>query len=97
MAKEYWVYILASKSKGALYIGVTSNLSERMWQHKNKVVDGFTREYNVDRLVYCEAHEDSESALKREKQLKKWRRAWKVQLIEENNPEWRDLYDDINM
>jgi putative endonuclease len=93
MDKEFWVYILASKRNGTLYIGVTSNLAQRTWAHKNGAVEGYT---HSDRLVYCEAFGDAESAISREKQMKKWRRAWKIQLIEESNPEWRDLYDDIN-
>jgi putative endonuclease len=96
MNKEFWVYILASKRNGTLYIGVTSNLAQRIWEHKNGVVEGFTHRYEVDRLVHCEAFGDAESAIAREKQMKKWRRAWKIQLIEDSNPEWRDLYDEIN-
>ena len=95
MRKRFFVYILASKKNGALYTGVTSSLVQRVWQHKNKEVEGFTQKYDVDRLVYYEIHEDSMEAITREKQLKKWKRAWKVRLIEEKNPEWRDLYDEI--
>ena len=96
MDKEFWVYILASKRNGTLYIGVTSDLAKRIWEHKNRVVEGFTCRYEVDKLVYCEAFEDAESAIAREKQMKKWRRAWKIELIENSNPEWRDLYDEVN-
>ena len=95
MEKQFCVYMLASQMNGTLYIGVTSNLMKRVWEHKNGVVPGFTKHYGVDRLVYYEAHDCSESAITREKQLKKWRRAWKIELIEEKNPEWRDLYQDI--
>jgi len=96
MGKDFWVCILASKRNGTLYIGVTSELAKRIWEHKNGLVEGFTHRYQVDRLVYCEPFDDAESAITREKQLKKWRRAWKIELIENSNPEWRDLYDEIN-
>ena len=92
---QYYVYILASKRNGTLYIGVTNNLIERVWQHKNKVVDGFTKKYGVDKLVYYETISDIESAIKREKQLKNWHRQWKINLIQSKNPQWRDLYEDI--
>ena len=95
MDKQFCVYILASKRNGTLYIGVTSQLAARVWQHKNKVTEGFTAKYGVDKLVYYETHGSAESAIVREKQLKKWRRAWKIQLIESLNPEWRDLYEEI--
>jgi len=95
MAKQFYVYILASKPNGTLYTGVTSNLIQRVWQHKNDVIQGFTRKYNVKTLVYYEVHENAESALTREKKIKRWRRAWKLGLIENSNPEWRDLYEDI--
>lgn len=93
--KQFAVYILASKQNGTLYVGVTSNLPGRVWQHKNGVVEGFTTEYGVDRLVYFEMHESAESAIRREKQIKKWNRKWKLRLIEEMNPAWRDLYEEI--
>jgi putative endonuclease len=96
MAKEFWVYMLASKPNGVLYIGVTSNLAQRVWQHKNGLVEGFTLKYNVDKLVYCEPFADGESAITREKQLKRWKRSWKIRLIEEANPEWKDLYEEID-
>ncbi len=89
------VYILASQRNGTLYIGVTSDLGQRIWQHKNDVVDGFTKEYGVHMLVYYELHEDMENAIIREKRLKKWNRAWKLRLIEEMNPDWKDLYESI--
>ena len=80
--KQFYVYILTSKRNGTLYIGVTFDLPKRIWQHKNKMVEGFTKRYNVNKLVYYEVHADAQSAITREKQLKKWRRAWKLQLIE---------------
>lgn len=91
--KSYFVYILASKKNGTLYIGVTSDLEKRVWEHKNKVIKGFTEKYNVDNLVYYEQTENVESALTREKQLKKWKREWKIKLIEENNSDWEDLIE----
>ena len=93
--KRFWVYLLASQRDGTLYIGVTSNLVKRVWQHKNDAALGFTQRYGVHRLVWFEAHENAESAITREKQLKKWRRAWKIDLIEAADPTWRDLYNDI--
>ena len=89
------VYILASKRNGTLYIGVTSDLVQRVWQHKNDMVEGFTSKYGVHLLVYYEQHGDMELAIIREKQLKKWNRAWKLRLIEEMNPNWEDLYESI--
>ncbi len=93
--RTYWVYILASKLGGTLYIGVTSNLVKRVYEHRTKVVAGFTKEYGVHRLVYFEQHADIEAAIHREKRLKKWNRAWKIRLIEEVNPNWDDLYPQI--
>jgi putative endonuclease len=93
--KEFYVYIMASKRNGTLYIGVTSDLVKRTWEHKNKMIEGFTKQYKVDRLVYYEAHSSPESAILKEKRMKKWRRDWKKRLIEEKNPEWKDLYNDI--
>jgi putative endonuclease len=95
MAKQFYVYILASKRNGTLYTGVTSNLIQRVWQHKHNVIQGFTLKYNVKTLVYYEVHENAESALTREKKIKRWRRSWKLDLIENSNPRWRDLYEDI--
>jgi len=93
--KQPVVYILASKRNGTLYIGVTSDLAQRIWQHKNDVFEGFTKKYGVHLLVYFEQHEDMENAIIREKRLKKWNREWKIRLIEENNPNWNDLYDSL--
>ena len=95
MERQPAVYILASNQNGTLYIGVTSDLGKRAWEHKNDLVEGFTKRYGVHRLVYYELHSDMLSAITREKQLKKWNRAWKLELIEENNPEWNDLWDEI--
>lgn len=95
ITKNYYVYILVSKKNGTLYIGVTNNLIKRVWQHKNKLVDGFTKKYGVDKLVYFEETADVMSAGKREKQLKNWHRQWKINLIHGKNPEWRDLYEEI--
>ncbi|MDE2991542.1 MAG: GIY-YIG nuclease family protein [Chloroflexota bacterium] len=86
---------MASRRNGTLYIGVTSNLVQRVWQHKHDVVDGFTSQYGVHRLVWYEQHETMASAIARERALKEWRRAWKLVLIEESNSEWRDLYEEI--
>jgi len=91
----YCVYILASKIGGTLYIGVTSDLVRRVYERKSDIVAGFTRRYGVHRLVYYEIHQDIEEAIRQEKQLKKWNRAWKIQLIEQNNPNWDDLYQSI--
>jgi len=93
--KQPAVYILASKKNGTLYIGVTSDLVKRIWQHKNHVVSGFTENHGVNRLVYFEQYDDMENAIYREKQLKTWNRAWKIKLIEKKNPCWKDLYDEI--
>lgn len=93
--KIYCVYILASSRKGTLYIGVTSNLPKRIYEHKNDLVEGFTKEYGVHDLVYYEVTCDIHAALVREKQLKKWNRAWKIALIEKTNPTWRDLSKDL--
>ena len=89
------VYILANAPKGTLYIGITSNHVQRVWQHKNDSMDGFTKRYGVHRLVWYEAHETMANAITREKAIKKWNRAWKVDLIEKMNPRWTDLYADI--
>ena len=89
------VYILASIPNGTIYIGVTSNPVQRVWQHKSGFVDGFTKKYDVDRLVWYETPPTMEAAITRERQLKKWNRAWKIRLIEEANPSWRDLYSEI--
>jgi putative endonuclease len=89
------VYILASRRNGTLYIGVTSELSRRVSQHRLDVVGGFTRDYGVHRLVFAEFHETMADAILREKRIKKWRRVWKLELIEQHNPQWRDLYDEL--
>lgn len=93
--KTYYVYILASQARGTLYIGVTNDLIKRVWQHKHKEMDGFTKEYGVDRLVYFEYTESIEAAIAREKQLKNWHRDWKINLIERENPYWVDLYSNL--
>jgi putative endonuclease len=95
MTKQPAVYILASKRNGTLYIGVTSNLAKRVWEHKQDLVAGFTKEYQVHQLVYYELHDDMYFAVAREKALKKWRRAWKLALIEQQNPYWVDLWEEI--
>ena len=91
--KQPAVYILASRMNGTLYIGVTSDLVQRVWEHKNDLVEGFTRRYGVHRLVWYELHDTMEAAILQEKRLKEWRRAWKLRLIQRINPEWEDLYD----
>ncbi|MFA5985841.1 MAG: GIY-YIG nuclease family protein [Parcubacteria group bacterium] len=93
--KNYFVYILASKRNGTLYIGITSNLQRRIYEHKTKQIKGFTERYGVDHLVYFEQTTDVYSALTREKQLKKYNRLWKLRLIEEQNPQWQDLSEDL--
>jgi len=93
--KEYYVYILASKRNGTIYIGVTNNLKKRIYEHREGLIGGFTKKYNVKILVYFESVSDINSALIREKQLKKWERKWKLELIEKKNPEWKDLYYDL--
>jgi putative endonuclease len=95
MTKSYYVYILASKRNGTLYIGITSNLIKRVWEHKEKNIKGFTKKYNVSKLVYFEQCNDPENAIKREKRLKRYNRKWKLELIEKENPNWRDLYYDL--
>jgi putative endonuclease len=94
-ARCYYVYILASRLGGTLYIGVTNDLVRRVFEHKSKLVEGFTERYDVVKLVYFEQFDDPENAVKREKRLKKWNRAWKIRLIEEQNPNWEDLYPTI--
>lgn len=90
--KQPCVYILASKRNGTLYIGVTSNLAKRIFEHRNHLVDGFTKRYKVEKLVWYETHETMESAISREKQLKKWNRTWKLRIIEAGNPHWHGLF-----
>ena len=93
--RQYYVYILASRRNGTLYVGMTNDLIRRVWEHKNNLVEGFTKKYGVHCLVWYEGAETPTAGLVREKQLKKWKRAWKLQLIEEMNPTWSDLYDDL--
>lgn len=95
MSKHPAVYILASKKNGTLYVGVTSDLVKRVWEHKQDLVEGFTKRYGVHDLVYYEMRAEMTEAIRREKQIKKWNRAWKIELIEKANPEWRDLWEDI--
>ena len=95
MEKKGYVYILFNKRNGTLYKGVTSNLVKRIYGHKNKFVKGFTEKYAVDKLEYFEIYEDIEQAIEREKQIKKWNRNWKIKLIEKENPNWEDLYNEI--
>ena len=96
MNRQPCVYILASGRNGTLYTGVTSDLPKRVWEHREGVVEGFSKRYDVKRLVHYELHETMEAAITREKQLKKWKRAWKLRLIEAENPEWEDLFDRLN-
>jgi putative endonuclease len=93
--KTYYVYILASKRNGTLYVGVTSDLPCRIYEHKQKLIDGFTKKYNITMLVYAEEFQDINDAIHREKCIKKWNREWKLKLIEERNPDWSDLYENI--
>ena len=93
--KTFYVYILASKPYGTLYTGVTSDLTQRIAQHKKKTLKGFTSKYNVDKLVYYEIHFDGHEAFRREKQIKKWKRQWKINLIEKDNPHWEDRYFEL--
>lgn len=93
--KVFYVYITASKPRGVLYVGMSSDLPARAWQHRERVQDGFTRKYWAGRLVYYERHETAESAARRERLMKRWRRDWKIELVETSNPTWRDLFADI--
>ena len=93
--KNFYVYILAGKRNGTLYIGMTNNLNKRVYEHKHGLIEGFTKKYNVHKLVYFEKTDDAIGAITREKQLKKWKRKWKIKLIEKDNPEWKDLYDEL--
>lgn len=96
MDRQPCIYILASRKGGTLYVGVTSDLVKRVWQHKNHLIDGFTRQHGVRNLVYFEWAKDMTTAITREKQLKKWKRQWKIELIEKGNPAWLDLYQEIS-
>ena len=93
--KKFYVYILCSKRNGTLYTGITSDLVKRVYEHKNNFVDGFTKKYHVHHLVWYEIHDSAETAIAREKQIKKWKRTWKLELIEQINPKWIDLYESI--
>jgi len=93
--KQYYVYILASKKNGTLYIGVTNNLLKRVYEHKNNLIAGFTKKYSVHNLVYYEAYSNIHDAIAREKRMKKWERSWKIELIKKANPQWEDLYDNL--
>ncbi len=93
--KQYYVYILASKRNGTLYTGITNDLILRVYQHRNDLIPGFTKKYSVHNLVYYEIYNDPYEAILREKRIKKWRREWKIQLIEKNNPKWDDLYESL--
>ncbi len=94
--KGGWVYILASRRNGTLYVGVTSDLGRRVWEHKQNLTPGFTAKYNVHDLVFAERFEKIDEAIAFEKRIKKWRRAWKIELIEKDNPQWQDLYETLN-
>ena len=93
----FFVYMLASKPHGTLYVGSTPDLVRRIWEHKTKAIPGFTAKYNVDRLVWFEAHESMAAAAQRERQIKEWKRAWKIELIERDNPQWIDLYPSLSL
>jgi len=93
--KQYFVYVMAKAKNSTFYVGMTSNLQKRVWEHKEELADGFTKRYGIKTLVYFEIFDDPESAIRREKRLKRWPRAWKIKVIEEKNPEWKDLYEDI--
>jgi putative endonuclease len=95
MKKAFFVYMMTNKKNGTIYTGMTSNLSKRIWEHKNEVADSFTKEYGLKTLVWYEAHDTAESAIKREKNIKEWQRDWKIKRIVEINPEWNDLYEQI--
>jgi len=95
MSKHPCVYMLASRRNGTLYIGVTSDLVKRVWEHRNDLAEGFTKRYGVHTLVWYELHEEMPSAIAREKAMKEWKRRWKLDLIERDNPEWRDLYENV--
>lgn len=93
--KQPAVYLMASQRNGTLYVGVTSDLIKRVWQHKNHIVEGFTEKYDVDLLVWFEPHATMESAIAREKSIKEWQRSWKIEVIEKTNPDWNDLYESL--
>lgn len=93
--KQYFVYLLTTKNNAAFYVGITSNLSKRIWEHKEKVADSHTKKYNIEKLVYYEIFDNPEEAIKREKRLKRWNREWKIKTIEKLNSNWNDLYEKI--
>ena len=93
----FYVYLLASKPYGTLYVGTTTDLARRVWEHKNKVVPGFTKRYSIDRLVWFEVHDSAQTALRREKQIKEWKRDWKINLIEQENRHWVDLFPTLTI
>ena len=95
MKKQGFVYIMASGRNGTIYIGVTSDLAKRVWEHRNGVIEGFTKEYGCHRLVWFEGHDDLQMARQRELRMKKWNRLWKLRLIEEMNPDWNDLFESL--
>ena len=95
MSKQFCVYVLANRPRGTLYVGVTSNLAQRVAQNREKLVDGFAEKYGLGTLVWFEVYENADSAISREKQIKKWNRVWKIELVERTNPDWRDLHDEI--
>ena len=96
MRRHYFVYIMASGRNGTLYVGITNDIVKRAWEHKNDIIEGFTKKYAVHTLVYYEAFGHPNDAIAAEKRLKRWRRQWKLELIEERNPRWRDLFDDFS-
>lgn len=93
--KGGWVYIITNRRQGTLYVGVTSDIARRAWEHREGIVDGFSKRYGLKHLVYAERHEAIEEAIRREKRIKKWSRAWKIELIQKSNPYWQDLYDEL--
>ena len=93
MSKRYYVYIITNNPRGTLYIGVTDDIARRLFEHKNKMINGFSKKYLLDKLVYCETCNDINAAIQREKALKKWERLWKIELIEQTNPDWNDLME----
>ena len=93
--KGGWVYIITNRRQGTLYVGVTSDIARRAWEHREGIVDGFSKRYGLKHLVYAERHEAIEEAIRREKRIKKWSRAWKIELIQKSNPYWQDLYNEL--
>ncbi|HLG32084.1 MAG TPA: GIY-YIG nuclease family protein [Ignavibacteriaceae bacterium] len=93
--KTYYIYILASKRNGTLYIGITNDLARRVYEHNSGLIEGFTKKYSINKLVYFESTSDVNAAILREKRMKKWKRQWKIELIEKSNPDWKDLYKDF--